>query len=390
MMAAPIYRSRTTLIRTHALRLLITSLVAILPARFMAAQQGATEDLVHAAVKTEARRQHAVGVAVGVLIDGEIAFYSITGFQDRETQIPVSRNTMFRWASISKSLTAITLLQLAEQQLLSIDQTVNQFLADYPPQRTSDGQSHEITLEQLLTHQSGIVHYTNGIIRGTPREYLRPHPFRHVQLALNGFNQSPLVHAPGTAYSYTTRGYILLSAIVEKVSGRPFHNQVDRMIAKPLGMNTLQPDYQWKRIQNRAVGYRKLDNGTIVPSSDTDVSWKLGGGGFISTIDDLSKFAEGMLQRKLVNKTTRTMMFTPHAITDGTATNYGLGFQTNEFNGRQTIGHGGSQEKTRTRLAIDLQSNSGVVIMSNSEYVDTARFTEVVFKAISAGRQISP
>jgi CubicO group peptidase (beta-lactamase class C family) len=378
--------SRNPVIPTHGLRLLLTWFVVSLPVSFLTAQQSAIEVAVHAAVRTEAQRQNAVGVAVGVLIDGKIAFYSSTGYQDRELQIPVSRTTMFRWASISKSLTAITLLQLAEQKLLSTDQTVNHFLPDYPPQRTSDGQSHEITLEQLLTHQSGIVHYTNGVVKGTPRDYLRLHPFKQVQLALNGFNQSLLVHVPGNAYAYTTRGYILLSAVVEQVARRPFHIQIHQMIAQPLGMTTLQPDYQWRRIPNRAVGYRKLTTGKIVPSSDTDVSWKLGGGGFISTIDDLAKFAEGLLQHKLVNNATETMMYRRHEITDGTLTNYGLGFQSKKIDGRSTVGHGGSQEKTKTRLAIDLESNSGVVLMSNSEYVDTTNFTGVIFKAISDNR----
>jgi serine beta-lactamase-like protein LACTB, mitochondrial len=370
--------------RIRAYRLLVTYIAVLLPCLLVAQQT--TQEAVHSAVKMEADRQNAVGVAVGVLIDGKIAFYSSTGYQDRESQIPVSRSTMFRWASISKSLTAITLLQLAENDVLSLDQTVNQFLVHYPSQQTSDGKSHDITLEQLLTHQAGIVHYTNGVVIGTPRNYVRPHPSRHVRLALNGFNQSLLLNVPGNAYSYTTRGYILLSAIVEQAAGRPFHVQVERMIAKPLAMNTLQPDYQWKRIQNRAVGYRKSTTGEIVVSSDTDVSWKLGGGGFISNIDDLAKFAEGLLQRKLVSQETQTTMFTRQAIADGTVTNYGLGFQAMEFNGRQTIGHGGSQEKTKTRLAIDLGMNNGVVVMSNSEYVDTSQFAEVIFKAISEKR----
>jgi CubicO group peptidase (beta-lactamase class C family) len=368
--------------RIRAYRLLVTYIAVLLPCLLVAQQT--TQEAVHSAVKREADRQNAVGVAVGVLIDGKIAFYSSTGYQDRESQIPVSRSTMFRWASISKSLTAITLLQLAENDVLSLDQTVNQFLVHYPSQQTSDGKSHDITLEQLLTHQAGIVHYTNGVVTGTQRNYVRPHPSRHVRLALNGFNQSLLLNVPGTAYSYTTRGYILLSAIVEQAAGRPFHVQVERMIAKPLAMNTLQPDYQWKRIQNRAVGYRKSTTGEIVVSSDTDVSWKLGGGGFISNIDDLAKFAEGLLQRKLVSQETQTMMFTQQAIADGTVTNYGLGFQAMEFNGRQTIGHGGSQEKTKTRLAIDLEMNNGVVVMSNSEYVNTSTFADAIFKAISA------
>jgi CubicO group peptidase (beta-lactamase class C family) len=199
---------------------------------------------------------------------------------------------------------------------------------------------------------------------------------------LNNFNQSPLVNVPGTEYSYTTRGYLLLSAAVQKIGGKPFHRQVHREIAQPLGMTTLQPDYQWKNIPNRAVGYKRDEDSSIIRSTDTDVSWKLGGGGFISTIEDIALYAEGLAQHKLVNAETEAMMWTPAETDDGQKTEYGLGFRLTEIAGRDTVGHSGSQEKTKTRLAIHRATGTGVVVMSNTEHVNPTHMAREVFKAL--------
>ena len=343
------------------------------------------EQAVDQAVHQEMHRQQAIGAAVGILLNHQIAYIKPYGLSDRENQLPVTRNTMFRWASISKSLTAITILQLAEQGLLDLDQDIHSILKDYPLQKIDGLQSFPITIRQLLCHQGGIVHYTNGVVRGTDRSYLRPHPYRSVQHALNDFNQSPLLHPPASEYAYSTRGYILLSAIAEKIGGQRFHKRVHRTIAKPLGMQTLQPDFQWKVIPHRTIGYRlQQKDGSIVQSTNTDVSWKLGGGGFISNIDDLAKFAQGLMQHQLVRPETERLMWQPNSTTTGKLTTYGLGFRLQTIAGRETVGHSGSQEKTKTRLSMDMKTGTGVVLMCNSEHVDTAEFATVVFQALSA------
>ena len=85
------------------------------------------------------------------------------------------------------------------------------------------------------------------------------------------------MNEPGAAYSYTTHGYILVSAAVERAAKRPFAEYVKERIATPLGMESFRPDYQWEEIAHRAKGYRKGEKNAMVPSTDTDVSWKLGG-----------------------------------------------------------------------------------------------------------------
>jgi len=328
-----------------------------------------------AALEQEMRRQNVVGLAIGIIRDGQVAYAQGYGFEDREAKVPVTRQTMFRWASISKPLTALAAMQLVERGQLDLDADVRK----YVPEFTDKGV--RITARQLLCHQSGIVHYKNGPVVRTERQYDVLHPYQDVVLALDTFKDSPLIDSPGKAFSYTTHGFILLSAVVQRAGKQPFAEQVAQRIAQPLGMTSLQPDYQWKDIAHRAVGYRPF--GTFVlRSTDTDVSWKLGGGGFISTIDDLARLAAGLIERKLVSESTETMMWTPQSTSDGEKTNVGLGFFVESQEGLLKISHSGSQEKTKTRLVIYPRQRHGVVIISNSENADPKRFTTVAYQAL--------
>ena len=348
---------------------------------------------VDAAMRDEMKRQDLVGLAVGVIVDGRVAYTQGYGWADREKQVQVTRETMFRWASISKSLTAVAAMQLWERKQLDLKTDVRQLVPEFP------SKAAPITLRNLLCHQGGIVHYTNGKVVVTVRPYERPNPFENVLLALDTFKHSPVVNAPAEKFAYTTHGYILLSAAVERAGKQKFADQVRDRIAKPLGMKSLQPDYQWLDIPHRAVGYRKRD-GKIVPSTNTDVSWKLGGGGYISNIDDLAKFALGLLRHNLVQKGTATKMWTPQKLNNGKFTSYGLGFSIAQYHEGKLgkwkpakhdhlgpppitlVGHGGSQEKTRTRLLIIPSQNVGVVVMTNSENGDSTKLAGRLIKVL--------
>jgi len=346
------------------------------------------------AARAEMGRQQIVGLAVGVIQEGRISYLKGYGWSDREKRIPVSRKTMFRWASISKSLTALVAMQLWEKGQLKLDGDVRQYVPEFPDK------AQRITPRQLLSHQGGIVHYSNGPVVVTLRQYDQPNPFESVLLAVDTFKESPLVNLPGQKYAYTTHGFILLSAAVERAGKQKFAHQVRDRIAKPLGMNTLQPDYQWIDIPNRTIGYRKRQN-KIVVSSNTDVSWKLGGGGYISSIEDLAKLGEGLLNGKLIQPKTRELMWAPRKTTTGKQTSYGLGFRRWKYvNGAlqsvsaeasvtesknqvlmQLVGHSGSQEKTKTLLVLEPQKRFGMVLMSNSEHTQIYSLAEALMKA---------
>ena len=335
---------------------------------------------VDTAMRDEMKQQELVGLAVGVIKNGHIEYLKGYGWADREKQMPVTRQTLFRWASISKSLTAVAALQLWERDRLKQEEDVRKYVPEFP------AKAAPITVRHLLCHQGGIVHYTNGSVVVTLRRYENPNPFKSVLLALDTFKHSPVVNAPGEKYAYTTHGFILLSAAVERAGKQKFALQVYDRIAKPLGMTTLQPDYQWMKIPNRAVGYRKRD-GKVVVSTDTDVSWKLGGGGFISNIDDLAKFAAGLLNHRLVKPATRAKMWTQQKTNDGQLTGYGLGFSFKQYReaevhkwkaddkGVLLVGHSGAQEKTRTYMILLPAKKMAVVVMTNSQHAKIGKVT---------------
>ena len=337
-----------------------------------------TQD-VDAAMRDEMKQQELVGLAVGVIKNGRIEYLKGYGWADREKQTPVTQQTMFRWASISKSLTAVAALQLWERNRLELGRDVRDYVPGFPAKPAP------IRIRHLLCHQGGIVHYSNGPVVVTLRRYENPNPFESVLLSLDTFKQSPVVNAPGKKYAYTTHGFMLLSAAVERAGKQKFALQVRDRIAKPLGMATLQPDYQWIKIPNRAVGYRKRDG--VVVSTDTDVSWKLGGGGFISNIADLAKFASGLLNHRLVKPATRVKMWTQQKTNDGQRTGYGLGFSFKQYHeaelhkwkadgkGVLLVGHSGAQEKTRTYMTLWSEQKMGVVVMTNSEHANIGKIT---------------
>ena len=338
---------------------------------------------VDAVMTAEMERQELVGAAAGILLDNRIVYLKGYGWANREKGIPVTRRTMFRWASISKPLTAIAALQLAEQGRLDLAADVRRYVPEFPDKNAT------ITPRDLLCHQGGIVHYTNGPVLATKRNYSTPHPFADVVMALDTFRESPLVNAPGEKYAYTTHGYILLSAAVQRAGEQRYFDQVRERIARPLGMTSLQPDYQWVDIPHRAVGYRRSD-GKVVPSTDSDVSWKLGGGGYISNIADLARFAGGLLNRQLVSPDTEKRMWTRQRLRNGKETAYGLGFRSWGEGTARRWGHSGSQEKTRTRMVLMPGRRLGVVVMCNTEHCDTGALVDRLLRLLGAPIEPSP
>lgn len=328
-------------------------------------------------VLAEFRKQKLIGLAIGLIRDGKIVYAAGYGRADVRRDVPVTAKTLFRWASISKPVTSVAAMQLVERGRLDLDRDVRQYVPEFPEQTKT------ITPRHLLSHQSGIVHYTNGKVIRTQRKYRSPHPYEDVELALDTFKNSPPVSSPGAEFHYSTHAFILMSAVVQRAGKQKFATQVRDRIAKPLGMTTLQPDYQWKTIQNRAVGYRRNRlTKTIVTDSNTDVSWKLGGGGFLSNVEDLARFAAALINGELVSAETTKHMWKPHPAKGARNPPPALGFFVSGTGRNLTVQHGGSQEKTKTHLLIMPNRKLGVVVMSNCTYANPKEITAVLLSAL--------
>lgn len=319
---------------------------------------------LHLIARGEIERQQLVGLSLVISRAGGIVDTVHFGWEDRELGIPTSDVTMYRLASISKPLTAVVAMQLAREGKLDLDGDVRAYVPEFPVQ------PFPISARELLCHQGGIVHYTNGAVVPTAPRANVAHPYEDAVDALATFAASPLVCEPGTQYSYSTHGYVLLGAVLQRASGTRFEDLVSRRVAEPLGMATLCADKSWVDIPHRTIGYRRDVSDAIVPSFDTDVSWKLAGGGFICCARDLARFGSGMLGDRVIDDESRERMWTQQATKSGAPTGYGLGFRVEAHQGRRLIYHGGSQEKTRTRLLILPEDDWIVTLMCNSEWAD--------------------
>jgi serine beta-lactamase-like protein LACTB, mitochondrial len=334
-----------------------------------------------AAAAAEIAKQELVGTAVVVIDGGAAAWAKGYGHADREAATPVDpATTQFRWASVSKPVTAIAALQLVETGQLDLDADVRRYVPEFPEH------TEPITARQLLSHQGGIVHYTNGKVVKTARDYADPHPFADVVTALDTFQASPLLSRPGEKYAYSTHGYMLLSAVIQRAGKARFAEQVKARVADPLRMTGFRPDYEWEAIPHRAAGYTKKDGVIARRPADKapDVSWKLGGGGYTSPASAMAAFGAGLLNRKLVTAKTEALMWAPTRPSGESADRpYGLGFAFGTTpGGVKWVGHSGSQDKTRSFLMLDPAGKRGVAVMTNSEWADTRTLAAAVLDAI--------
>ncbi|MGD9688654.1 MAG: serine hydrolase domain-containing protein [Phycisphaerales bacterium] len=371
---------------TLALRLLVVLLgltfwpmpaPAAQPPDTPAAQRTFAQRLA-ARCRAEMSDQRLVGLSVAIAGTRGIMHVDHFGFEDRERRIAASDRTMYRWASVSKPLTAVVAMQLARDKRLDLEADVRALVPEFPDK------GRTITPRLLLTHQGGIVHYSNGPVIRTIRTYDSTHPFQDAILALDTFKDSPLVCEPGEKHSYTTHGYLLLGAVIQRAGGKPYWDLVRERVCLPLGLETLRPDYQWERIEHRAVGYVKQRDADAILSTDTDVSWKLPGGGFISTARDMALFGAGLLDERLLDAPTKAAMWTRQATRDGVKTGYALGWSIGRIGGRVTASHSGSQEKTATQLLIVPPSGSkpgfAAAVLSNTQGAELADLVRDIMK----------
>lgn len=354
--------------------------VAAPPAQAVAAADHAPK--TNELVASEVEKQKLVALSIAVARDGKIVYQQHVGFEDREGKVAAGPATMYRWASISKPVTATAAMVLLDAGKFELDADVRTLVPEFPQK------PWPITVRQLMCHQGGIVHYSNGKVVALPVPATPEHPYEDLIKALDTFKESPLVNEPGTKYSYTTHGYMLLGAAVERASGQRYWQLVRDWIAVPAGMTTFRPDYQWEKIEHRAVGYHKDATGAVVPSTNTDVSWKLAGGGFISTVSDLSRFSIALMESQLLKPETFAMMRTPQKLKGGEVTGYGLGLNVGKLAGRPTASHSGAQEKASTFMLMLPDDHLSVALMSNTEGASLGALANAVATEWLAGKPV--
>ncbi|MEA5419073.1 serine hydrolase domain-containing protein [Spirulina sp. CCNP1310] len=293
------------------------------------------------------------GVAVLILNDGEI-WQKGYGFSNVLERRPITPDTVFDLASVSKQMTAMGILILMEAGELALEDAVSDHVPDFVDPNPDD----PILITDLLYHTSGLADYTGGAWEGTDEEFARLTVEDHLQW----LNEQETEGDRGVEFEYNNSGYALLALIIERVSGQSFAEFMADQIFIPLGMNdTLVFTELGQRIPNQAEGYIVSKKGNVNQSTLPSVI--VGDGNIFSSVIDLARYDQALRNGDLVDAETLELAFTPGALDDGETFPYGLGWEVSE----DYVEHSGGWYGTSTFYRHYTEMPLTIIVLSNDE-----------------------
>jgi serine beta-lactamase-like protein LACTB, mitochondrial len=223
-----------------------------------------------------------------------------------------------------------------------------------------------ISTRQLMGHFAGIRNYQND----------EPYSSKHygsVLESLEVFSGDAVLFQPGTKYSYSSYGWNLVSAAVEGAASEPFLEFMRREIFTPIGMRHTVPDDVYMIVPGRASFYDRDSDGRLRNERYVDQSNKWAGGGFLSTPSDLVRFGFAMVDAELLKRETVDLLWTPLLLESGASTRYGLGWLTNELDGRKMVASPGASIGGQTSFIIFPEERIVLAVMSNVTKAEVAQ-----------------
>jgi len=318
---------------------------------------------------------HVPGLSAAIVENGEYEWAQGFGFADLENNVLASEHTLYRLGSISKPLTATAALQLWERGKLDLDAPVQKYCPAFP-QKPSP-----ISTRQVLGHLGGIRHYKSNS-QDDPEIGNTKHFDDPIQAGLNFFKDDPLVVQPGTSFHYSTQGYTLVGCVIEGASGAKYVDFMRQSIFSPAKMDQTQADDRFAIIPYRTRFYEKKDSGAVRNADFLDSSYKVPGGGWLSSAEDMARFEAAILNDKLIRRTTRDLMWTPLKPSDGSPDRYAMGWGWGEHN--EHVGHTGNQQGTSTAFVIAPDQRAGVVVLANLEDVEAGDLARDLLNILTA------
>ena len=295
------------------------------------------------AVEKQARMESAIsnfieaskvpGMSVAVVEDGELVWSRGFGMADLENSVPATSETLYRLASISKPITATAAMSLWQDGELDLDVPVQKYCPAFPSKQWP------ITTRELLAHLGGIRYYNvpelpYWVSQSDPEVGNTRHFENGIEAGLKFFANDALVAKPGTHFNYSSQGYILVGCVIEGASGQKYADYVRQHVLAPAGMLQTVPDDRFAIIPLRTRFYSRDRSGTVVNAEYLDSSYKVPGGGWLSSAKDMARFEVAMLHDQLVRRSTRDIMWTPLIPSDRLGRIvYGLGWEAGTTGG---------------------------------------------------------
>ncbi|MCA1855777.1 serine hydrolase [Massilia oculi] len=295
------------------------------------------------------------GATVIVVTDGKTVLRRAYGMADTAQGVPMTPDMALRLGSITKQFTAAAILLLQEEGKLSVSDDITRHLPDYPTR------GKRITIEHLLTHTSGIASYT-----GKPDYVNRMAQDLTVAQMIDSFKNDPLDFEPGSQYRYNNSGYFLLGAIIERISGQPYHAFLEQRIFTPLGMLDTYYEGFGHGKAPVAAGHTRGATG-FGPAKPLSMSQPYAAGSLVSTVDDLARWDAAIGAGRLLKPASWQRAFTSYRLDDGKPTNYGYGWDVSKVQGETAMGHGGGINGFSTHALRFPDQKVYVAVLTNSD-----------------------
>lgn len=297
-----------------------------------------------------------------VIYDGKVVHQAGYGYADIDNRIPITADSAFNLASVSKQFTAMAVMVLAERGALAYDDPISRYLPELAPYKG-------VTIRHLMTHTGGLPEYYEVIDTSSGM------PSNADALALLG-EMGESVFAPGERYEYSNPGYDMLAPLVEAASGMNFASFMRERVFAPAGMlQAMVHDHTQPVIPQRAFGYQPDGDGYILDDDDP-LNGIVGSGSMYATLNDFFAWDQALYGNALVSREELDEAFTPMVLNDGSTVDYGFGWRVDDYGGRRRVRHGGSWVGFRTHIARYPDDRFSIVILSNradfrpDEYID--------------------
>lgn len=286
---------------------------------------------VDSAATAAVSEQRTPGVSVAIVKAGRPLLIKGYGLADIENDVPATAETVYRIGSVTKQFTSAAIMRLAEQGKLSLDDTLQKFLPNFP------SQGNRVTIRHLLNHTSGIRSYTS--LGAKWQRLIRNDLTPDSMIAL--FANEPFDFKPGAQWRYNNSGYFLLGAIIEKLSGKSYGQYVQDELFTPLGLTSTIYCDQAPIIKHRAQGYAPKPKGGYLNAEPLSMTQPYAAGSLCSTVGDLVKWTMALTSGKVVRPASYKLMTTPDTLNDGKPLTYGFGLGTGMLGGHRQVSHNG-------------------------------------------------
>jgi len=307
------------------------------------------------------------GCAVGVVHNGKLVHRKGYGSANLDYGIPITTNSVFYIASVSKQFTAAVAILLADEGLISLDDDIRKYIPELPDYGTT------ITIRQLIQHTSGLRDYLRLMNLAGMRTTDVHTDDEVLQLIIN---QRELNFKPGTKYLYSNTGYFLISVLTKRLTGKSLRQYADEKIFRPLGMkNTHFHDDRNMIVPGRVISYNSRRDGSYYIAD-----WKnfeqVGSGGLLSTVEDLFLWDQNFEQNRLAAQDLIPQLHSRAVLANGDTIDYAFGLRIAEYRGLRTVSHGGSSMGFRAHFLRFPDERFSAIVLCNVGSAVPARLAE--------------